>query len=426
MTQDGAVFGQSDAGAHVAQLCDANMPTELLAHWVRDGGEFTLEHAIHKLTAELADLFELHDRGRIAEGAAADIVVFDLETVDPGPLRRVRDLPGDEERLIAEEPTGVEHVLVNGVAITQPRRVARDHHDRATGHGAAGARRGRVMRAVVCYVPGDIRVEDIDEPTPGAGEVKVKIGAVGVCHTDLNYFLGAVPVPYADRARPRGRGRRRRGRARGRGARGRRPRDLLDHRARASTASNACATTPGLCENAPFFTGKMLDGTTRLSKAGEPIHTLHYQGSYAEYAVVPERFVVPIPRRRPARRRVRPRVRRQHRPRRRDRARARCNPARASSSIGAGGVGLSTMMGARFAGATTVDRRRPSWRRRSRRRSSSGFATHGIDASTTDAVEARPGADRRPRCRLRLRRGGRPRHPRAGDRGDARRARPAS
>ena len=32
---------------------------------------------------------------------------------------------------------------------------------------------------------------------------------------------------------------------------------------------------PGLCENAPFFTGKMLDGTTRLSKAGEPIYTLH-------------------------------------------------------------------------------------------------------------------------------------------------------
>ena len=84
MPQHGAVFGQSDAGAHVAQLCDANMPTELLAHWVRDGGELTLEHAIYKLTAELADLFELHDRGRIAEGAAADIVVFDPETVDPG------------------------------------------------------------------------------------------------------------------------------------------------------------------------------------------------------------------------------------------------------------------------------------------------------------------------------------------------------
>ena len=49
-----------------------------------------------------------------------------------------------------------------------------------------------------------------------------------------------------------------------------------------------------LCEEAPFFTGKMLDGTTRLSQGGTPIHTLHYQGSYAEYAVVPERFVVPV------------------------------------------------------------------------------------------------------------------------------------
>ena len=118
MTQPGAVFGQSDAGAHVAQLCDANMPTELLAHWVRDRGAMTVEHAVHKLTAELADLFGASDRGRLVPGAAADVVVFDLDTLDPGPLRRVRDLPGDEERLIADEPRGIEHVLVNGVPIT--------------------------------------------------------------------------------------------------------------------------------------------------------------------------------------------------------------------------------------------------------------------------------------------------------------------
>jgi len=102
----------------VAQLCDANMPTELLAHWVRDRGAMTVEHAVHKLTAELADLFGVRDRGRLAPGAAADVVVFDLDALDPGPLRRVRDLPGDEERLIADEPRGVEHVLVNGVPIT--------------------------------------------------------------------------------------------------------------------------------------------------------------------------------------------------------------------------------------------------------------------------------------------------------------------
>jgi N-acyl-D-aspartate/D-glutamate deacylase len=138
MTQPGVVFGQSDAGAHVAQLCDANMPTELLAHWVRDRGALTVEHAVHKLTAELADLFGLADRGRLVPGAHADVVVLDLDALDPGPLRRVRDLPGDEERLVADRPRGVERVLVNGVP-------AVDHGElRAE---ALEARPGRVLRA---------------------------------------------------------------------------------------------------------------------------------------------------------------------------------------------------------------------------------------------------------------------------------------
>ena len=42
------------------------------------------------------------------------------------------------------------------------------------------------------------------------------------------------------------------------------------------------------------FTGRMLDGTTRLSKNGQPVYTLHYQGSFAEYAIAPERFVTAI------------------------------------------------------------------------------------------------------------------------------------
>jgi N-acyl-D-amino-acid deacylase len=118
LRQPGAVFGQSDAGAHVAQLCDANMPTELLARWVRDRGVLTIEEAVRKLTSELAGIYGITDRGRIVEGAAADLVVFDLDTLDPGPLRRVRDLPGDEERLVADAPRGIEHVFVNGTAIT--------------------------------------------------------------------------------------------------------------------------------------------------------------------------------------------------------------------------------------------------------------------------------------------------------------------
>jgi N-acyl-D-amino-acid deacylase len=122
LRQPGAVFGQSDAGAHVAQLCDANMPTELLARWVRDRGVLTIEEAVRKLTSELAGIYGITDRGRIVEGAAADLVVLDLDALDPGPLRRVRDLPGDEERLVADAPRGIEHVFVNGTAITADSR----------------------------------------------------------------------------------------------------------------------------------------------------------------------------------------------------------------------------------------------------------------------------------------------------------------
>ena len=46
-------------------------------------------------------------------------MVFDLDALDPGPLRRVRDLPGDEERLVADEPRGIDHAFVNGVPITR-------------------------------------------------------------------------------------------------------------------------------------------------------------------------------------------------------------------------------------------------------------------------------------------------------------------
>ena len=109
-----------------------------------------------------------------------------------------------------------------------------------------------------------------------------------------------------------------------------------------------------LCEDAPFFTGTMLDGTTRLSKGGTPIHTLHYQGSYAEYAIVPERFVVPIRDDAPLDVVCGLACGASHRTRCGDRCAPRCSPGSSVVVVGAGGVGLSTMMGARFRGATTI------------------------------------------------------------------------
>src|SRR5262245_30225083 len=73
---EGAVLGLSDAGAHIDQLCDAVMPTDLLGGWVRDRPVLTLERAVRKLSGEQADLLGLARRGYVRPGMHADIVVF--------------------------------------------------------------------------------------------------------------------------------------------------------------------------------------------------------------------------------------------------------------------------------------------------------------------------------------------------------------
>ena len=117
LQQDGCTLGLSDAGAHVGQLCDAPQATDFLGNWVRDRELMPVEKAVRKLSAVQADMFNLVDRGYLREGAYADVVVFDPDTVAPGPLRRVRDFPANAERLTADASVGITHVLVNGTPI---------------------------------------------------------------------------------------------------------------------------------------------------------------------------------------------------------------------------------------------------------------------------------------------------------------------
>jgi N-acyl-D-amino-acid deacylase len=112
------VVGLSDAGAHANQLCDACQATDLLGRWVREKGVLSLENAVRMLTSRPADVFGIKGRGRLAAGLAADVVVFDPATVAAGPLRRVRDLPGNADRLVSDA-IGVEAVVVNGTVIRQ-------------------------------------------------------------------------------------------------------------------------------------------------------------------------------------------------------------------------------------------------------------------------------------------------------------------
>jgi N-acyl-D-aspartate/D-glutamate deacylase len=117
LTHEHVILGLSDAGAHVDQLCDAPLPTDLLGTWVRERGVMPVERALRKLTGEPADMFGFARRGYLRQGNWADVCVFDPETIGTGPTRRVRDFPADAERLTAEEPTGLRHVLVNGTPI---------------------------------------------------------------------------------------------------------------------------------------------------------------------------------------------------------------------------------------------------------------------------------------------------------------------
>jgi len=128
----GCIIGLSDAGAHAAQICDAVLPTDFLSRWVRDRAIMPIEQGIRKLTGELADVMRI-PRGYLRTGMPADIVVLDLDALAVGPIRRVHDFPGGADRLIADAPSGIVHVLVNGVPIRRDGIVDRAAVERGPG-----------------------------------------------------------------------------------------------------------------------------------------------------------------------------------------------------------------------------------------------------------------------------------------------------
>jgi N-acyl-D-aspartate/D-glutamate deacylase len=117
-------------------LCDACFSTHLLGHWTRDRKVLSVERAVHMLTQRPAEVFGLTDRGLLAVGRPADVVVFDPDTVAASALRRVNDLPTGAERLVADA-LGINAVLVNGTLIRQ------EGIDRQSGDGPLP---GRLLR----------------------------------------------------------------------------------------------------------------------------------------------------------------------------------------------------------------------------------------------------------------------------------------
>jgi N-acyl-D-aspartate/D-glutamate deacylase len=106
----------SDSGAHVSQIMDASLQTHLLSYWVRAKQAIPLEQAVRMLSFEPATHWGFWDRGLIREGMAADLLVFDPETIAPEMPEVVRDLPAGARRL-TQRARGIAATVVNGEVV---------------------------------------------------------------------------------------------------------------------------------------------------------------------------------------------------------------------------------------------------------------------------------------------------------------------
>jgi N-acyl-D-aspartate/D-glutamate deacylase len=108
----------SDGGAHVQFICDTAYPSYLLGHWVRENRAMSLEKAIKVLAAHPAATLGLKDRGMIRPGMAADLTIFDPDTIRPLEPHKVSDLPGNGPRLV-QECEGMHYTVVNGQVLVK-------------------------------------------------------------------------------------------------------------------------------------------------------------------------------------------------------------------------------------------------------------------------------------------------------------------
>lgn len=242
------------------------------------------------------------------------------------------------------------------------------------------------MKAAVLYeVKKPLHVEDVDLDAPHDGEVLVRIGAAGVCHSDYHFMNGDLPIGLPCVLGHEGAG------VVEEVGQGVTTVERGDHvvllfRPNCGHCEFCSQGRPALCSMASQLrnTGRLLDGTSRLSKAGEEIKHFLGVSCFAEHAVVPVQGVVPIPKDIPL-----------------EVAAlvgcavmtgvgavmntARVNPGAAVLVIGAGGVGLNCVMGAALVGAEpiivadVVD---------SKLETAMDFgATHVVNAKTRDLVE---------------------------------------
>jgi len=211
------------------------------------------------------------------------------------------------------------------------------------------------MKAAVLYeVKQPLRVEEVDLDGPHDGEVLVRIGAAGVCHSDYHFMNGDLTVGLPCVLGHEGAGV---VEEVGRGVTTVVPGDhvVLLFRPNCGHCEYCSQGRPALCWMAAQIrnTGHLLDGTSRLSRAGSEVKHFLGVSCFAERTVVPEQGLVPISRDVPL-----------------EVAAlvgcavmtgvgavmntARVNPGAGVLVVGAGGVGLNCVMGAALVGAHPI------------------------------------------------------------------------
>jgi len=107
------VIGTTDGGARPDKGDRTDYSTRLLGYWVREKQVMSLEDAVYRMTGKTALMHDLHDRGFIAAGKAADITIFDPDTIGPAPREPIYEFPGGEMH-VRQGAVGIDYVIVNG------------------------------------------------------------------------------------------------------------------------------------------------------------------------------------------------------------------------------------------------------------------------------------------------------------------------
>ncbi|MBK7950469.1 MAG: amidohydrolase family protein [Deltaproteobacteria bacterium] len=111
-------IGAGDGGAHVARFATCGDTGHLFARYVRARRAMTLEEACKRVSADVADFWGIPDRGQLAKGQVADLVVFDAATIDRGPEELAFDLPdGGTSFRFVRRSIGIREVVVGGESV---------------------------------------------------------------------------------------------------------------------------------------------------------------------------------------------------------------------------------------------------------------------------------------------------------------------